>query len=91
VLPFAWEWTADQILQATRAVSTLRQSADGAPYRTDNGNLMLDCHFSEGIADPAAVSTLLKGLTGVVEHGLFIGLASEVILAGPSGLEHIKI
>jgi ribose 5-phosphate isomerase A len=91
VLPFAWEWTADQILQATRAVSTLRQSAEGAPYRTDNGNVILDCHFSEGIADPAALAATLKGLTGVVEHGLFVDLASEVILAGPSGLEHIKI
>ena len=59
------------------------------PFRTDGGNLILDCRYP-GIDDPAGLQARLKSLTGVVETGLFIGLATTVIIgtaAGPRTLE----
>jgi ribose 5-phosphate isomerase A len=58
----------------------LRTSPDGKPYVTDENNHILDCHFGE-IDDPDALARNLSDMPGVVEHGLFIGLASVVLLA----------
>jgi ribose 5-phosphate isomerase A len=63
----------------------------GEPFRTDEGNLILDCHFGP-LADPDALAALaarLDGRAGIVEHGLFLGLASEVIVAGPDGVRRL--
>jgi ribose 5-phosphate isomerase A len=62
-----------------RAPITLR-TKDGAPYKTDGGNVIYDCAFGS-IRNPAALATALKAITGVVEHGLFIGLASTLVIA----------
>ena len=62
----------------------LRSGHDGSPYITDEGNFIFDCHYGE-IVDPAALARTIKSMTGVVEHGLFLGLASLAIIAGPSG------
>ena len=62
----------------------LRSAKDGSPYITDEGNIIFDCHYGE-IADPPAVAHAIKSMTGVVEHGLFLGLASVAIVAGPDG------
>ena len=51
---------------------------------TDEGNFIFDCHYGE-IMNPAAVGHTIKSMTGVVEHGLFLGLASVAVVAGPSG------
>ena len=61
----------------------------GAPVITDNGNVIYDLAFG-AIADPEGVEALLKSLTGVVEHGLFIGLAGEALIAGPGGVTTLK-
>jgi len=66
-------------------VPTLRRTAEGAPYRTDQGNMILDCRFG-AIADAQALGTAVKAIPGVVEHGLFIGMASLVLVAGPAGV-----
>jgi ribose 5-phosphate isomerase A len=84
VLPFLWQRTA-QRLEALGAAWRLRGGED-APYLTDNGNLVLDISFAGGIAEPEALGRELKLITGVVEHGLFCGLATGAILAGPAGL-----
>ncbi|RLM50853.1 ribose-5-phosphate isomerase RpiA [Halorubrum sp. Atlit-28R] len=65
---------------------TLRRAErkDG-PVVTDNGNLVTDCAFGE-IADPAALSATLSAVPGVVEHGLFVGLADEVHVGTESGV-----
>jgi ribose 5-phosphate isomerase A len=57
---------------------------DGSPYITDEGNFIFDCHYGE-IADPPAVANTIKSMVGVVEHGLFLGLASLAVIAGPNG------
>ena len=59
---------------ALGATPKLRTRADGSPYLTDNGNPILDCSFGK-IEDPPALARTLSQIPGIVEHGLFIGLA----------------
>jgi ribose 5-phosphate isomerase A len=83
VLPFLWRTTAER-LTALGASLTVR-GGEEAPLITDNGNLILDLTFEGGIADAAEVSTALKLIVGVVEHGLFVGMTDTCIVAGPDG------
>ena len=83
VIPFAAGSVKTQ-LQKLGAHPVLRLHQDGSVYVTDEGNYIFDCHY-EQIADPAALGPILKSITGVVEHGLFLGLASVAIVAGPNG------
>ncbi len=70
-------------------VPCLLRGTTGAPVLTDNGNVIYDIAFG-AIEDPEGIEALLKSLTGVVEHGLFIGLASEALIATPSGVVTAK-
>ncbi len=67
----------------------LRRSANGELFRTDSGHLIVDCAFGE-IPDPELLADLLDIVPGVVEHGLFIGIADEVIFGGPKGVTVIQ-
>jgi ribose 5-phosphate isomerase A len=82
VAPFLWRRTAARLGGAW----TLR-GGESAPFRTDNGNLVLDMTFPDGIGDPDRIATDLKAVTGVLEHGLFLGMVRAAIVAGPSGIE----
>lgn len=62
----------------------LRKAADGSPYLTDNGNYIYDCRFAR-IDDAPALERRLKQRAGIVETGLFIGLAQRIIVAGSDG------
>ena len=62
-----------------------RMASDGKPFITDNGNFILDCAFGT-IADPEALDEALKYVPGVVENGLFLGIADSAIIAGPDGI-----
>ncbi len=66
-------------------VPTLRHSADGSAFRTDEGNVILDCRFS-GIADSLALNAAINAIPGVVEHGLFVGMAALALVGGPAGV-----
>ncbi len=66
-----------------------RLGRGGAWARTDGGNVIIDCRFDE-IAEPEALHRRLKLRTGVVETGLFLGLADAAILAGPDGVEVVR-
>lgn len=82
IVPFAWEWTLKDILKLG-CEAELR--VDGSElYKTDNGNYIADCRFG-AIEDPAAVAAALQGLPGVVEHGLFIGIADMAIVGKSDG------
>jgi ribose 5-phosphate isomerase A len=59
---------------------------DGSLVVTDNGNYLINCWFRDGVADPHALARLLADRPGIVEHGLFLGMASRVIVAGPNGV-----
>lgn len=64
----------------------LRLGPGGKPFVTDNSNYILDCAFGE-IEDPEALDDALKLIPGVVENGLFLGIADMAIIAGPLGVE----
>ncbi|MBL8730404.1 MAG: ribose-5-phosphate isomerase RpiA [Planctomycetes bacterium] len=82
VLPFGWKQTERRIA-ATGCKPTLRQQ-DGKPFVTDNGNHVLDCKY-DGIDDPAWLDEHLNALVGVVDHGLFVGMAGRVIVGDAAG------
>ena len=83
ILPYLWRSTADRV--ASVATSLTVRGGEEAPYITDNGNMIVDLMIEGGIADPPGLARELKAMTGVVEHGLFIGLTDTVIVGGPDG------
>jgi ribose 5-phosphate isomerase A len=83
VLPFLWRSTAERL--ASLGLSLVVRGGEETPFVTDNGNLILDVTVEGGIKDPAAFGVELKKITGVVEHGLFVGMTDTVIVAGPEG------
>ncbi|HKI96147.1 MAG TPA: ribose 5-phosphate isomerase A [Gemmatimonadales bacterium] len=72
--------THEAAIRAFGAEPVLRRGDDGTPYRTDEGNVILDCRFPSGIADPAEVARALKLRAGVAETGLFLGMTPDVIV-----------
>ena len=86
---------ATRVLVARRSAAldchgaiALRLQKDGTPFITDGGHYILDCAFGS-IPDVNALSAALHTIPGVVEHGLFIGLAKAIILADATGIRHI--
>jgi ribose 5-phosphate isomerase A len=67
----------------------LRRATNGEFFRTDGGHLIVDCAFGD-IPDAELLAEMLDMIPGVVEHGLFIGIADEAYLAGPSGLDVLR-
>ncbi len=87
VLPFGWRSQA-RFLESLGARYVIRQTADGKQYHTDQGNLIADCDFGP-IADVAKLALQLEARAGIVEHGLFLGLTSQVVVAGADGVREI--
>jgi ribose 5-phosphate isomerase A len=88
IVPFGWESTA-QHLTGLGAKPTLRRTAKGEVFLTDGGHYIVDCTFAPGVS-PAWLARRLDHVVGLVEHGLFIGMASEVHVAGTDGIEVLK-
>jgi ribose 5-phosphate isomerase A len=86
VLPFAWRSQA-RFLESVGATWTVRRSVTGQQFVTDSGNMILDCAFGP-IADPVRLAGLLGERAGIIEHGLFIGLATDLVVAGSDGIHH---
>lgn len=84
VVPFARAFVARRIA-ALGATWMLRAGKDGAPALTDNGNEILDCRFAGGIASASALERELDQIPGVVESGLFIGLAHALVVGEEDG------
>lgn len=86
-----WGWSGHvAVLEAQGATVFVRRFDDGPPFKSDNGNLILDCRFPGGIPDAEALHATLKARAGVVETGLFLGMADEVILVGAQGLTRLR-
>jgi ribose 5-phosphate isomerase A len=83
VVRFGWKSTRER-LRALGCDAVLRGGDD--PYITDEQHYLLDCNFGL-IDDAATLADAIKSITGVVEHGLFIGMASRAILATRGGIE----
>ncbi|WP_263357072.1 ribose-5-phosphate isomerase RpiA [Acidicapsa ligni] len=64
---------------------TLRRDKDGSPHVTDEGNYILDCACGQ-IADPEQLAASIRGIVGVVEHGLFLGMATRALIASDEGV-----
>jgi ribose 5-phosphate isomerase A len=79
IIPFAQPLLAKKIA-ALGATVKLRQDASSNPFVTDEGHHILDCHFGQ-IPDPPALARQLEAMPGVVEHGMFIAMASVVLIA----------
>jgi ribose 5-phosphate isomerase A len=67
----------------------LRSKADGSEWITDGGHLILDASFRR-IPDPMSLARALVEIPGVVEHGLFLGMATAAVVAGPQGIEILE-
>lgn len=87
VLDFGWQAQA-RFLESLGARVAPRQAADGTLFVTDQGNRILDCTFGT-ITDPASLAAHLDARAGIMEHGLFLGLATDVIIAGEAGIRHL--
>lgn len=77
-------------LEALGCEPTIRAGADGAPFRTDGGNLILDCRFPDGIPDPEGLAMELDRRPGILEHGLFLKMTDRVVAAGAEGIEILE-
>lgn len=86
-----WGWQVHaRFLEARGAEVSLREADDDHSFRTDNGNLVLDCRFPDGIDDPAGLEQALLGRAGIVDTGLFLGMADTAFLAGPAGVRALR-
>ena len=88
VISFA-RYTEEKFLAALGGVVSLRKADDDTPYRTDQDNLILDTNFGQ-MTDPYNLAAKLNERAGIVEHGLFLGLATDVIVAGEGEVRHLK-
>jgi ribose 5-phosphate isomerase A len=88
VIPFALT-PVSRRLEKLGAGVRLRQVGE-TMYRTDNGNLILDCFFAGGIADPDEIHRKMCNIVGVVETGLFLHMAEQAIIGGPDGIKYIR-
>ena len=86
VLAFGWR-SQLRFLESLDARVAIRQSGDGSPFVTDSGNMILDCDFGP-IADAAGLADSLSRRAGIVEHGLFLGLVTDAVVAGAAGVRH---
>lgn len=84
IVTFGWETTAGRLAKLG-AKPVLRKTQEGDAFRTDGGNLIMDCHFGV-IADPERLEKNLSYTIGVVETGLFIGMAITALVATSSGI-----
>jgi len=88
VLPFGWRSQA-RFLESLGAKYIVRQTPDGREYRTDQGNMILDCNFGP-IPDVAKLAHDLEARAGIVDHGLFLNLASVVVVASAGGVRELQ-
>ena len=76
-------------LQSLKTQPGLRMANDGSLFLTDQGNVIIDCKTGP-LSRPEDLAAALRSRAGIVEHGLFLHLATDVIVAGPKGIRHLK-
>lgn len=88
VAPFGWE-VHTGFFKTIGGKPLRRNDNQGNPYLTDQGNFIIDCDFGP-IHDAEQLSIELKARAGIIEHGLFINIATDVIIAGKDGIQHLS-
>lgn len=90
IVQFCWEFNLKRLAELPEVKgceAKLRMGPDGkTAYVTDNGNYIVDLYFQEPIKDARAAAKAIAGLTGIVDHGLFMDMADVVIIAGTDGV-----
>ena len=89
VVQFGWE-VHGPFVESCGADPVLRVGPDGEPMVTDNGNYIIDCYFAGGIDDAEGFEQAIRARAGVVECGLFLGMATEVLVGGPAGVRTLS-
>jgi ribose 5-phosphate isomerase A len=94
VVEFGHKATVQRLSAALEALGHVQpqlrlRQADGQTFRTDSGNVIYDCHLG-AIQNAAKLGTALHNVPGVVEHGLFVGVAQTLLIAGPGEVEIIQ-
>jgi ribose 5-phosphate isomerase A len=84
VVPYAAPYVRSQIARCFPDIGVVRRGSDDAPFVTDNGNWIFDCHFIH-IALPKALDETLRAIHGVVATGIFYGIADEVLVGNEEG------
>jgi ribose 5-phosphate isomerase A len=88
VVPFGSE-SQRLFLERLGGNPVLRAKADGTPFITDGGNIIYDCAFGP-VDDPEELAAELRARTGIVEHGLFLGMTDDLVIGTPDGLRHFR-
>jgi ribose 5-phosphate isomerase A len=88
VVPFALAYVKRELHAAYPAVEARERIGSNGPYRTDNGNAILDCSFGV-ITDPAALDVALRSITGIVSTGLFYDVVDTVLVANDDGVREL--
>ncbi|KAJ6846850.1 putative ribose-5-phosphate isomerase 3, chloroplastic [Iris pallida] len=89
VVQFCWKYNLTRLQELFKeegCEAKLRLDGDGKPYVTDNSNYIVDLYYKTPIKDALAAGKEISALEGVVEHGLFLGMATAVIIAGKDGV-----
>jgi len=86
IVSFGWQTVVDRLAQ--RGLAPRMRIVDGEPFVTDGANYIVDCVIRE-LPDPASFNAGIKAIPGIVETGLFLGLASRIIVGCPTGVEVI--
>ncbi|KAF6147661.1 hypothetical protein GIB67_002992 [Kingdonia uniflora] len=89
VVQFCWKYNLvrlQEMFKEQGVEAKLRVEGDGKPYVTDNSNYIVDLYFKTPILDAGAAGKEISALEGVVEHGLFLDMATAVIIAGKDGV-----
>jgi len=86
LVPFLWRDTARR-LEALAPMSWTLRGGPESPFVSDNGNPVVDLSLPGGVTDPVALGAQLKGVTGIVEHGIFAGLATACLVAREGGVK----
>lgn len=89
VVPFGWETTFARLKDQGFAPE-MRVKDDGSPYVTDGHHYIFHCKLSEVKLTTEEAAEAIKRTVGVVEHGLFLGMASRVVIGGPEGIEVLE-
>lgn len=88
VIPFGMR-PCGQHLRDLGCIPLLRRRVDGTPFVTDEGNYILDCRFNT-MNEPASLGIAIRAIPGVVDHGLFVDMASVAYVAGTDGVTILR-
>ena len=88
VSEFGWK-SQMRYVESLGARAVIRKNNDGSQFVTDSGNMIFDCNFGP-IADVEALAATLGARAGIIEHGLFLSIARDVIVAGADGIRHLQ-